>query len=213
MYKHPDCVNAFRNLFCWINFPRCNERGESLIMCRSACENYFISCGFEEDIWRCGDDKYFNGYEPEVPTIRGSEVIYMREYFPGSPWRTNKFNKENIPLIICTPSLDGAATRVTLLASITIVLLISILLSPFIMLWWALYRLLCNDGAVGVGVVLLVSAPQYKLFSFWEALHWRILQSLTIIKYCTALAHLVYIMQTWPHQCYIILYQHYAAYS
>lgn len=135
MYKHPDCVNAFRNLFCWINFPRCNERGESMIMCRSACENYFISCGFEKDLWRCGSTEYFDGYEPEVPVMQGSDVVYMREYFPGSPWRTNKFNLENLPLKVCTPSLDGAASRVALLSSFVIVLMASVLLFlPVVML-------------------------------------------------------------------------------
>ena len=131
MYKHPDCVNAFRNLFCWINFPRCSDRGESMVMCRSACENYFISCGFEKDLWRCGETKYFDGYEPETPSISGADVIYMREYFPGSPWRTNKFNKENIPLKICTPSIDGSASRIALMFSFLAVIVVTTFLLPF----------------------------------------------------------------------------------
>ena len=39
-----DCQNAYKNYFCWLNFPRCNADGESLIMCRSVCNNYFKSC-------------------------------------------------------------------------------------------------------------------------------------------------------------------------
>jgi hypothetical protein len=132
MYKHPDCVNAFRNLFCWLNFPRCDENGESMIMCRSSCENYFISCGFDKDLWRCGDAKYFDGYEPEPPTVVAGSATYLREYFPGSPWRQNKFNLENLPLYICTPSIDGAASRVNLFASFSIVLVVALFFSPLL---------------------------------------------------------------------------------
>jgi hypothetical protein len=39
-----DCQNAYKNYLCWLNFPRCNDESESLIMCRSVCENYFKSC-------------------------------------------------------------------------------------------------------------------------------------------------------------------------
>lgn len=42
--ENPDCVNAFRNYFCWLNFPRCDAEGRSLLMCKSVCENFFISC-------------------------------------------------------------------------------------------------------------------------------------------------------------------------
>lgn len=105
-----------------------------MIMCRSACENYFISCGFERDIWRCGETEFFDGYEAEVPDIRGSQVIYMREYFPGSPWRSNKFNKENLPLAICTPALDGAASRLALVSTFAVVFALSVLMFPEV-LW------------------------------------------------------------------------------
>jgi hypothetical protein len=27
-----------------MNFPRCDEDGESLVMCKSACENFFTAC-------------------------------------------------------------------------------------------------------------------------------------------------------------------------
>lgn len=42
--KHKDCATAFRNIFCWMNFPRCDDNGESLVMCKSACENFFTAC-------------------------------------------------------------------------------------------------------------------------------------------------------------------------
>lgn len=113
-YHHPDCKNAYKNYFCWVNFPRCDlKRDESLAMCRSSCENYFISCGLDHDIWRCGKSQYFNGYEPEEPEYDfDGNAIYLRDYFPGQPFRENKFNLENEPIPICTPSLLGAASRV-----------------------------------------------------------------------------------------------------
>ncbi|KAJ0405016.1 hypothetical protein ATCC90586_001749 [Pythium insidiosum] len=33
--ENPDCENAFRNYFCWLNFPRCDAEGRSLLLCRS----------------------------------------------------------------------------------------------------------------------------------------------------------------------------------
>lgn len=43
-YDNPDCHQAYKNFFCWMNFPRCNEEDKSLIMCRSVCENFFKAC-------------------------------------------------------------------------------------------------------------------------------------------------------------------------
>jgi hypothetical protein len=123
-WHHPDCKNAYRNYFCWINFPRCQEsREETLATCRSACENYFISCGLDRDIWRCGPSQFFNGYKPEEPAGGGfGEVYYMRDYFPGQPFRENKFGLEGFQKKICTPSIDGSASRVGgIVASMTTV--------------------------------------------------------------------------------------------
>ena len=121
-HHHPDCVNAFLNLFCWINFPRCDMgRDESLRMCRSSCENYFISCKIGKDIWRCGYPQFFDHYKPEVPQKINGQFVYMRDYYPGSPWRDNKFNKENIPLQICTPAIFGSANTVPLFYSVSLI--------------------------------------------------------------------------------------------
>ena len=98
-HRNADCRNAYKNYMCWINFPRC-EKGtkQSLMTCRSSCENFFRVCGYEEDLWRCGPSKYFNGYEPEQGT-------QLRDYFPGQPFR------DYDPLrTTCTPSLEGIAT-------------------------------------------------------------------------------------------------------
>jgi hypothetical protein len=113
-YKKPDCRNAFKNYMCWLNFPRCDPtRDLTLPTCRSCCENFFISCGYERGLWRCGKSKYFNGYEPEVPTVApDGNVTYLREYFPGQPFRENKYSaKGGSELIVCTPAVDGSASR------------------------------------------------------------------------------------------------------
>jgi hypothetical protein len=112
--KRPDCVNAYKNLFCWMNFPRCDPtRDLTLPMCRSSCENFFKSCGYEKGLWRCGQSKFFNGYEPEMPKVDAisGAVQYMREYFPGQPWRENKYTTGDSELPICTPAITGGAVR------------------------------------------------------------------------------------------------------
>ena len=49
---NPDCENAFVNYMCWINFPRCDGNGESLVTCRSACENLMKACNVPESLRR-----------------------------------------------------------------------------------------------------------------------------------------------------------------
>jgi hypothetical protein len=86
MFHYPNCQDAFINLFCYMNFPRCDpETNESLPLCRSLCENFFITCGYEQNLWRCGKTKWFNGYFPEPPTTDpgSGNLTYLRDYFPG----------------------------------------------------------------------------------------------------------------------------------
>lgn len=113
--RHPECRKAFKMYWCWLNFPRCNvPRDITLATCTSACENYFISCGFDKSIWRCGSSKFFNGYSPESPTFDAfGDPHYLRDYFPGQPFRKNAFNKEGLNRAICTPAIDGAAFTTT----------------------------------------------------------------------------------------------------
>eukprot|EP01038_Epipyxis_sp_PR26KG_P010542 gene10542-14164_t len=112
-WKKPNCLAAYKNYFCWVNFPRCDmETGRSLPTCRSACENFFISCGYSKDLWRCGKSKYFNGYEPEPPIVDAlGTVSYMRDYFPGQPFRQNKYSLHGGEYPICTPAIKGSANR------------------------------------------------------------------------------------------------------
>lgn len=91
-WKRPDCQLAFKNMYCWINFPRCILDDDlTLPTCRSACENFFRTCNYQEGLWRCGKTKWFNGYEPENPRAGmmglGGNLTYLREYFPGQPFR------------------------------------------------------------------------------------------------------------------------------
>lgn len=65
---NPDCENAFRNYFCWLNFPRCDAGGRSLLLCRSVCENFMTACQYSSDLWRCGDPKYVNARSAEIST-------------------------------------------------------------------------------------------------------------------------------------------------
>eukprot|EP00622_Pseudochattonella_farcimen_P004962 FR740485.1.p1 GENE.FR740485.1~~FR740485.1.p1 ORF type:complete len:216 (+),score=11.38 FR740485.1:59-649(+) len=53
-FQSKDCKNAYKALVCWINFPRCDQFGNSLAVCRTGCENFFKTCLYEEDLWRCG---------------------------------------------------------------------------------------------------------------------------------------------------------------
>lgn len=101
--KNDDCQAAYAAYFCWINFPRCDEQDESLMTCRSACENLMQACGYVKDMWRCGKSEYFNyggsfnldESHPEKAASQTAEEeeetgglpIYYRDYFPGQPFR------------------------------------------------------------------------------------------------------------------------------
>lgn len=116
-HKNKDCQNSYKNYFCFINFPRCDvERDLTLPTCRSVCENYMKSCKYERGLWRCGKSKFFNGYEPEKPIysqLNSKNVTYLRDYFPGQPFRENKYSKGGSELPICTPALKGSSSRRT----------------------------------------------------------------------------------------------------
>ncbi|KAH9064715.1 hypothetical protein Ae201684P_003502 [Aphanomyces euteiches] len=103
--ENKDCQDALKNYMCWLNFPRCDNAGRSLIMCRSVCENFFKACMQHKDLWRCGDPQYVNGYSAEISTTAG-ELQYFRYPFPGSPFRDNEFTSDKLEaLVVCTPSL------------------------------------------------------------------------------------------------------------
>lgn len=111
-WKRPDCQNAYKNLFCWMNFPRCDMATQlSMPVCKSSCENFFNACGYQKDLWRCGRSAFFNGYAPEAPTYDDNgDPVYLRDFFPGQPFRKNKYTTGNSEMAVCTPALTGAAS-------------------------------------------------------------------------------------------------------
>ncbi|KAF1324721.1 hypothetical protein FI667_g9531, partial [Globisporangium splendens] len=129
---NPDCENAYRNYFCWMNFPRCDAEGRSLLLCRSVCENYMKACQLSKDLWRCGDPKYVNGREAETSvTWINNALVYYRAPFPGSPFKDNAVDSDtDKPLVVCTPSLENGSTSIIpptfLVTSLMIVLLIAL---------------------------------------------------------------------------------------
>uniref|UniRef100_H3GHT7 FZ domain-containing protein n=1 Tax=Phytophthora ramorum TaxID=164328 RepID=H3GHT7_PHYRM len=86
-----DCENAFRNYFCWLNFPRCDAEGRSLLLCRS----------YSSDLWRCGDPKYVNARSAEISTTwTDQKLVYYRAPYPGSPFKDNAVDPDtNKPLV------------------------------------------------------------------------------------------------------------------
>ena len=115
-----DCEKAYRRFMCYINFPRCDAEGKSLIMCRSVCENYFRACGYNEDMWRCGDYALLGAKEAEVPVqnkTTGQYDVYYNGMFPGLPYRDIEWEEApdhergRVPLPVCTPSIDGGAVH------------------------------------------------------------------------------------------------------
>lgn len=112
-----DCERAYHNYLCYINFPRCDAEENSLILCRSVCENYMNACHQPADLYRCGHLEYLGAHEPEGPqqnTTTGLWSIYYRAKFPGAPFRDYSEDTSTDPVTVhpvCTPSVKGDASR------------------------------------------------------------------------------------------------------
>jgi hypothetical protein len=111
-----DCIKQFKRLFCYMNFPRCDNEDRSLLLCRSVCENLHIACGYTQDLFRCADPSLYYGAEPEEPeeTTAQGNPVYWRAPYPGGPFRTNRFEGDDdtvtgTPIVVCTPSIAGGA--------------------------------------------------------------------------------------------------------
>ena len=107
-----DCQNAYKNFLCYMNFPRCNDAGESLMLCRSVCENFFQACKYESFLNRCYNPEYYGATDPEPETITDELglPIYMRAHLPGQPFRDILIDEESKDmLVVCTPSIPGSA--------------------------------------------------------------------------------------------------------
>lgn len=110
-----DCEKSFRRYMCYLNFPRCDAEKNSLILCRSVCENYMRACSIPQWLHRCGDAKYMYASEAEKPTQNPSTLnfdMYFRAPFPGSPFRDYEEDTSVDPVRVvprCTPSVKGAS--------------------------------------------------------------------------------------------------------
>merc|ERR1712100_783291 len=58
-----------KRYMCYMNFPRCDDEGKSLILCRSVCENYAHACGISKDLNRCGPNEFYGAEKPEQPEL------------------------------------------------------------------------------------------------------------------------------------------------
>ena len=85
-FKDEDCRLAFERYMCWLNFPRCDENGDSLAMCDTTCKNYFKVCGYDHSHQQCSTDR------------RASSTFF----FPGEPFVKNNNNE-----VMCTPGVKG----------------------------------------------------------------------------------------------------------
>lgn len=97
---------------CYMNFPRCDETGTTLNLCTSVCQNFFKSCDYPPEYWRCGEVAYYGYDAPEVAlNVKPSNgaPIYVRSWWPGLPFTPNKVGG-GAAAPVCTPgSANGAA--------------------------------------------------------------------------------------------------------
>lgn len=89
---NPDCVNAYKNFLCFLNFPRCDKQRDSLLLCTSVCENFFRSCNYPRALWRCYEPRYYGAKKAEG-TDGDQEMdldglpVYLRALLPGLPFK------------------------------------------------------------------------------------------------------------------------------
>lgn len=109
--SNDDCMSAYRNFVCWLNFPRCDEQQASMLLCRSVCENFVRACKYSADMSRCYNYENFGGKEVEPDTLVDDQglPIYLRAWFPGQPFHDNQFGSGESVLPVCTPSIPGGA--------------------------------------------------------------------------------------------------------
>ena len=115
-----ECARAYRNFICHMNFPRCDAKGQSLLLCRSVCENFFRSCRIADFLNRCYDHPEWYGAsskEADINVNSNGLPVYFRYFLPGMPFRDIEYAEtpkliggELTPLkVVCTPSLPGGA--------------------------------------------------------------------------------------------------------
>ena len=131
-----NCEYAYKRYMCYMNFPRCDDEGKSLILCRSVCENYANACGISKDLNRCGPNEFYGAEEPEISELypeTKEESLFIRGMWPGWPFRDYQEmglqpdENGNLimsfePIIRCTPSIQGVASAYEVHA-VTLILL------------------------------------------------------------------------------------------
>jgi len=96
-FHNPDCRESLARYFCFVNFPRCDESLDlSLPTCRSVCENFMRSCGYESQIWKCHDSR--------------SSSSSSRVFSPGQPFVDGTSSRSSVA--VCTPSIRGNASLI-----------------------------------------------------------------------------------------------------
>jgi hypothetical protein len=118
-----NCEYAYKRYMCYLNFPRCDDEGKSLILCRSVCENYANACGIPKDLNRCGPNEWMGADKPEIPELNPEtkeNTLFIRGIWPGWPFRDymelgwqndeqGNYVMSFEPVVRCTPSIKGAA--------------------------------------------------------------------------------------------------------
>lgn len=140
-----DCATAYKNFLCYMNFPRCDETGGSLAICRSVCQNYFRACKIIEDLQRCDNPEFYGAKYQEADDVldNAGVSIYSRYFLPGMPFVDIKYEKKPqliegtlgqplTPLLtVCTPSIPGGSNSSSLSWLVFVILLISSILVTF----------------------------------------------------------------------------------
>jgi hypothetical protein len=114
-YKNDDCQEAYNKYLCYMNFPRCDDAQNSLLLCDTACQSFFRACRYpystndNNSMWRCGSAAYLGGHEGEPPASIDSKgnPVYARGLFPGLPFAPYAPGA-------CTPGVPGGAGAATL---------------------------------------------------------------------------------------------------
>eukprot|EP01138_Halocafeteria_seosinensis_P009213 gb/GECG01009415.1/.p1 GENE.gb/GECG01009415.1/~~gb/GECG01009415.1/.p1 ORF type:complete len:206 (+),score=7.12 gb/GECG01009415.1/:1-618(+) len=75
-----DCQNSYKNYMCYLNFPRCDQEGRSLILCRTVCENYFKSCKVSTCTTRAPISR-FNTENTAITVWLGHEKVRRPQVF------------------------------------------------------------------------------------------------------------------------------------
>eukprot|EP00943_MAST-04B_sp_MAST-4B-sp1_P002752 g2752.t1 len=123
-----DCEYAYKHYMCYLNFPRCDDEGKSLVLCRSVCENYANACHISDDLNRCGPNQFLGAQEAEVPTLDEETKEFTKfknGVYPGWPFRDymeRGFVTQNDgsivlseePVIRCTPSIKGVGGSIVI---------------------------------------------------------------------------------------------------